>query len=142
MGALRSVHPDRQRSYYDTPTCPDASRHAVAAAGPKDPTGLCRCGRRLGEILPVLPGPLKSRADSYLPAPPPSRAAPGVEFLQSSGCRAEILLYADPELGCPPPRSPPTDGAVAAPTGPEHRGTPAPVHECEESPAPRPLDDH
>src|SRR5262249_53132226 len=94
------------------------------------------------QVLPVLPGSLEPRADSYVPASPPGRAPPGVEFLQSSGCRAEVLLYEDPGLGCPPPSPPPTDGTVTTPTGAEHRGTPAPLRACQESPVPRPPDDH
>src|SRR5207253_9154433 len=134
--------PCRQRSDDDTAPCQDDPRYGVAAAGPEDASGLYhRCGR-LSPVLPVLSGSLQSRTDSYLPAPSPRRAAPGVEFLQSSRGGAEVLLYQDPGLGCSPSPPPATDGAVTAPPDPEHRGTPAPVHTCEESSAPRPPDDH
>ena len=45
-------------------------------------------------------------------------------------------------MGCPPPRPPPTAGALAAPPNPEPRSTPAPVHAHHKSPAPCPPDDH
>src|SRR5262249_3031766 len=98
--------------------------------------------RWVSQVLPMLSGSLKSRADSYLPAPPPRRAAPGLEFLQSSRGWAAVLLYQDPGLGCPPPPPPTTDETIATAPDSEHRGTPAAVHACEESPAPCPHDDH
>src|SRR5712691_12277737 len=127
LGALGSVLPHRQRSSYDTATYQDDPRDAMAAAGPQNPKGLCDRCRWLGQVLRLLSRSLESRANSYLPAPSPCRAAPGVEFLSSSGGGAAVLFYPDPGLGCPPPPPSATDGAVTAPPDPEHRGTPAPV---------------
>src|SRR5437016_2999885 len=73
LGALGSVPPDRQRSSYETATCPDDPRYAIAAAGPKNPKGVCDRCCRLSQVLRVLSRALESRADSYLPAPSPRR---------------------------------------------------------------------
>src|SRR5215510_7384359 len=114
----------------------------MAAASPKNSKGLGDRCRWLSQVLPMLSRSLKSRADSYLPAPAPRRAAPGLEFLQSSRCWAAVLLYQAPGLGCPPPPPPTTDETIATATDSEHRGTPAAVHAGEASPAPRPPDDY
>src|SRR5262249_51646741 len=61
------------------------------------------------------PRSLTARADADVPTPPLDRTAPGVEFLQSSGGGAQVLLYQDPGLGCPPPRPPPRTGRSQLP---------------------------
>src|SRR5687768_3709376 len=126
-----------QEPHHAPITRQDDSRHAVAAARAPDPGSLYRRRCSLGQVLLPSARPTPDGPDPLVPPPFTRRTPPGVEFLQSGGLWAQVLLYHNPPLGCTPPQFAPTY-RTAAPATPDERGrTPASVHQRPHPPGAR-----